>query len=212
LWKRRLIRQANVRPGERALDVCCGTGDIALALAHAGANATGVDFSPAMLAFASGKRKLNGRNSRLPGCIPNRRGTVTLIRGDALRIPFADASFDLVTIGYGLRNLAGVKAGLTEMLRVLVPSGRLLVLDFGKPRNRFMQRFYFSYLRWVVPWFGRISCGDADAYGYILESLEHYPAQTGVADLMRELGCVDVRVVNLLGGMMGINYGEKPEV
>lgn len=211
-WKRRLIRLANVQPGERVLDVCCGTGDMTFALARAGANVTGIDFSLAMLQVAGGRLKVDQKNSWAPVTAENARGTVTLICADALSIPLADARFDVVTIGYGLRNLTNVKAGLNEMLRVLRPSGRLLVLDFGKPQNLFLKRLYFSYLRRVVPWFGRAFCGDADAYGYILESLEHYPAQVGVAELMRELGCVDVHVHDLIGGIMGINSAVKPGV
>jgi SAM-dependent methyltransferase len=131
------------------------------------------------------------------------------IRGDAQRLPFVEGSFDIVTVGYGLRNLASWEAGLEEMQRVAKPGGRLLVLDFGKPNNRLWRGLYFSYLRFFVPCLGRVFCGDARAYAYILESLKHYPAQEGVAAKMRALGLVNVLLVNLLGGVMSINYGEK---
>jgi demethylmenaquinone methyltransferase/2-methoxy-6-polyprenyl-1,4-benzoquinol methylase len=95
------------------------------------------------------------------------------------------------------------------MRRVARPGGRLLVLDFGKPDNRVWRAVYFSYLRLFVPCLGRIFCGSASAYGYILESLQHYPAQHGVAAKMTELGLANVRIVNLLGGVMTINIAEK---
>jgi SAM-dependent methyltransferase len=129
--------------------------------------------------------------------------------GDAQRIPFADNTFDIVTVGYGLRNLASWEAGLREMQRVANPGGRLVVLEFGKPDNTLWRRLYFGYLKLFVPCLGRIFCGSASAYAYILESLQHYPAQQGVAAKMRELGLLQVRVVSLLGGVMSINYGEK---
>jgi demethylmenaquinone methyltransferase / 2-methoxy-6-polyprenyl-1,4-benzoquinol methylase len=197
-WKRQLIRLADGKPGERALDLCCGTGDVALALAHAGVEAVGLDFSEPMLAVAN--RRLNAAQT----------GTrAQFLRGDAQQIPFPDASFDIVTISYGLRNLADWETGLREMARVARPGGRLLVLDFGRPDNALWRGIYFFYLRWFVPVLGRVFCGDADTHGYILESLQHYVAQKGVAAGMERLGLERVRVINLMGGIMSINYGEK---
>ena len=196
-WKRRLIRMANVRSGECALDVCCGTGDIAFALAKAGAEVEGVDFSEAMLNVA----RQRATSSTAPAPRFN--------RGDAMRIEFDDNRFDVVSVGYGLRNLSSWEQGLREMHRVAKPGGRLLVLDFGKPDNRIWRACYFAYLRCFVPVFGRLFCGNSDTHAYILESLKHYPAQNGVAEAMRRLGCRDVRIVNLMGGAMSINYGVK---
>jgi demethylmenaquinone methyltransferase/2-methoxy-6-polyprenyl-1,4-benzoquinol methylase len=114
-----------------------------------------------------------------------------------------------VTVSYGLRNLARWQTGLREMWRVAKPGGRLLVLDFGKPNNPAWRQLYFAYLRWCVPLFGKLLCGDAQAYAYIFESLNHYPAQQGVAEEMRKINCRDVRLVHLLGGAMSINYATK---
>ena len=198
-WKRRLIKLAAIRTGERALDVCCGTGDVTFALAQAGAEATGFDFSEPMLAVAH-KRSAAPRSAlRVP----------RFVQGDALQLPFADASFDIVTISYGLRNLADFDRGVRELTRVLRPGGRLLVLDFGKPDLAAWRWFYFQYLRWFVPLFGRLFCGDADTHGYILDSLRKYPAQRGVDAKLRELGYTETRVINLLGGVMGLNYGRR---
>ncbi|HTH46384.1 MAG TPA: ubiquinone/menaquinone biosynthesis methyltransferase, partial [Candidatus Limnocylindria bacterium] len=205
-WKRRLLRLAAVRTGERALDVCCGTGDVTFALAQAGAEATGFDFSEPMLAVA--RRRTLASATLHRSSVPAPR----FEQGDALHLPFADAAFDLVTISYGLRNLADFNRGLHELTRVLRPGGRLLVLDFGKPDLAAWRWLYFQYLRWFVPLFGRIFCGDADTHGYILDSLRKYPAQQGVDGRLRELGYTDTRVVNLLGGVMGINYGRRGSI
>lgn len=194
-WKRRLVRMANVRPGERALDVCCGTGDIAFALSRSGATVTAVDFSAAMLGVAV-KRAAAPHASLL---------TPHFHQGDAMQLAFNDNTFDVVTVGYGLRNLREWETGLREMHRVAKPGARLLVLDFGKPDNALLRSLYFAYLRVVVPVFGKLFCGDAATHAYILESLQRYPAQRGVATAMERLGCRDVRIVNLLGGAMSIN-------
>jgi demethylmenaquinone methyltransferase / 2-methoxy-6-polyprenyl-1,4-benzoquinol methylase len=196
-WKRRVVALAHPKPGEQALDLCCGTGDLALGLARRGARVTGLDFSERMLAVAG------GRAFQRSGLRPH------YVRADAQRVPFRDNSFDIVTMGYGLRNLASFETGLHQMLRVASPGGRVLVLDFGKPDNRLWRRIYFTYLRAFVPCLGRVFAGSAAAYAYILESLHHYPAQHGVAAKMRELGFANVRIVSLLGGVMSINYGEK---
>jgi demethylmenaquinone methyltransferase / 2-methoxy-6-polyprenyl-1,4-benzoquinol methylase len=202
-WKRRLLKLANGRRGERALDLCCGTGDVTLALAHQGLAATGLDFSEPMLAIARQRQQAQTAKSQPAGA-------VQFLRGDAQQIPFPDESFDVVTISYGLRNLADIERGLREMLRVARPGGRVLVLDFGKPDNAVWRAIYFGYLRWLVPLLGRFFCGDPETHAYILESLTHYAAQRGVAAKMGELGFRGTRVVNLMGGIMSINYGEKP--
>ncbi len=200
LWKRRVANLARIRGGDRALDLCCGTGDIALALARRDATTTGLDFSKQMLEVAKGRGEKAGAGSRKP----------QFIQGDAQQIPFPDQTFDVVTVGYGLRNLTSWERGLEEMVRVAKPGARLIVLDFGKPANRLWQKVYFTHLRCSVPLIGLLFCGNASAYAYILESLKHYPAQLAVAEKMRGLKLANVRVINLLGGAMAINYGEKP--
>jgi len=208
LWKRRLARLAGVGPGDRALDVCCGTGDVALALARHGATVVGVDFSAPMLAIAAQRTEtLALRAASTPSAFP--RPQWLLVCGDALRLPFPDDTFDAVTISYGLRNLASPEAGLREMRRTARPGGRILVLDFGKPANPLWRRLCFGYLRRWVPCLGRLVAGSGEAYAYILESLADYPAQEGVTALIRELGLAHVQVINLLGGAMSINCGKK---
>lgn len=199
LWKRRVVRLAQIKSGDRALDLCCGTGDISFALARGGAATTGLDFSPQMLEVAV------QRQSHLKSQISN----LKFLQGDAQQLPFPENSFDIVTVGYGLRNLTSWERGLDEMWRVARPGARLIVLDFGKPANALWRGLYFAHLKMSVPLMGWLFCGDASAYAYILESLKHYPAQLAVAEKMRALKLENVRVINLLGGAMAINCGEK---
>jgi demethylmenaquinone methyltransferase / 2-methoxy-6-polyprenyl-1,4-benzoquinol methylase len=211
-WKRRVLRLAGAGPGLRALDVCCGTGDLALGMARRGAHVVGLDFSAEMLQVAEARRAQIS-NLKSEGHGPAAETAMAqnpqFIRGDAQQLPFPDNTFDIVTVGYGLRNLANWETGLQEMQRVAKPGGRLLVLDFGKPDNALWRAAYFGYLRLFVPLLGRVFCGSASAYAYILESLQHYPAQHGVAAQMQALGLTRVGLVPLLGGVMSINYGEK---
>ncbi len=200
-WKRRVADLAAAGPGARALDLCCGTGDIAFALAGRGAETTGLDFSENMLEVAESRRV---GNSKL------KTHNLKFLQGDAQQISFPDNLFDIVTVGYGLRNLASWECGVDEMFRVARPGARLIVLDFGKPPNALWRKIYFTHLKISVPLIGWLFCGNAQAYAYILESLKHYPAQLGVAGKMRDLKLANVRVINLLGGAMAINYGEKP--
>jgi demethylmenaquinone methyltransferase/2-methoxy-6-polyprenyl-1,4-benzoquinol methylase len=199
LWKRRVVALAAVKAGDRALDLCCGTGDIAFALAGRGAEVTGLDFSEKMLEVAQSRRERGPAN--LQG--------VNFMQGDAQQLPFPDNSFDAVTVGYGLRNLSNLETGLREMVRVTRPGGRIISLDFGKPANALWRALYFTHLKCSVPLVGLLFCGRADAYAYIFESLKHYPAQWGVAEKMKELKLSDVRIINFVGGAMAINYGQK---
>jgi demethylmenaquinone methyltransferase/2-methoxy-6-polyprenyl-1,4-benzoquinol methylase len=193
LWKRKVARLALARNGTRALDLCCGTGDIGRLLSARGLQTIGCDFSGEMIAAA-----------------PRRNRVQQFARGDALSLPFRDSKFDLVTVAYGLRNLADLERGLREIRRVSKPGAPVLILDFGRPSHRLWRAFYFAYLRAVVPIFGSMFAGDAAAYRYILESLEHYPAQDGVAALLHRLQFRDVEVHNLLGGMMSIHAASAP--
>jgi demethylmenaquinone methyltransferase/2-methoxy-6-polyprenyl-1,4-benzoquinol methylase len=208
IWKRKVIELARPGASNRALDVCCGTGDLALALARCGTDVTGLDFSERMLEIAAAKCRPGGFNTqRHEG---NQVFRLRLVQGDAQRVPFPDEIFDIVTVGYGLRNLARWEQGLDEMRRVTKPGGRILVLDFGKPENAVWRGLYFTYLKLFVPCLGKLLCGNAAAYAYILESLKHYPAQQGVAAGMRDMNLARVKVIDLLGGIMSINYAEKP--
>ena len=128
-----------------------------------------------------------------------------------MRLPFRDNAFDVVSVGYGLRNLADIERGLREILRVLKPGGRFVSLDFGKPESRAFRGLYFGYLRVVLPILGRAFCGDPDTHGYILASLQDYPAQRGIKELMEGCGYRESGFEEFWLGSMAINFGVKPE-
>ena len=197
-WKHRLVQLAPVGRDCQALDVCCGTGDLTLALASRGFETTGVDFSEPMLSVA-----------RRRGARRKEKGRPRFIQGDALQLPFASDSFDVVTVAYGLRNLADVDAGLRELTRVLRPGGTLLILEFGKPASALLRWLWFGYLRLALPVYGFLFAGDAKAYAYILESLLHYPGQTVIQSKLAELGATDGKMFDVLGGMMSMHAVRK---
>jgi len=201
-WKRdavRLALEGLPRP-VRVLDLCCGTGDMCFLASELGASTVvGADFTLPMLAVAR-RRAASGRGRR------------SFVGADALRLPFADGSFDAITVGYGLRNVADPRAALAEMRRVLAPGGRAVVLDFGKPDNAVASALYFAYLKTMMPAVGWIFHGDPETYLYIPASLERYPAQRGVEEMMREAGFGKARYENRLLGTMGLNVGEARPV
>lgn len=189
-WKRRLVRLAGPRPGERALDLACGTGDIALALAAAGARVTGLDLTRAML--------LRARRRDAAGCI-------VWVAGDMQRLPFGAGQFDLVTAGYGLRNVPGLDEALAEIRRVLGPGGRFVALDFDRPGRRWLDVAYRAYLSVVGTALGVALHGDPDVYRYISASLGRYPGAAAVAGRLRRAGFDEVSWEPLLGGLMALH-------
>ena len=199
-WKRETVRLALAKKrAPRVLDLCCGTGDLAFEAARRGASrVVGADFTLPMLAVAR-RRAAAGS------------GTVLFVQGDAQALPFGDGSFDAVTVGYGLRNVADLPAALGEIRRVLAPGGSLAALDFGKPDAVVPRALYRAFLGIVMPAMGWIFHGEPDTYSYIPASLERYPGQRGVEELMRAAGFIDARHEDRLLGTMGINLGEAPE-
>lgn len=200
-WKRDTVRLGlgtSTRP-LRWLDLCCGTGDIGFRAegARPGARVVGLDFTFPMLTVARQRGRTAGSLARF-------------VQGDALNLPFADRSFEAISVGYGLRNLADIPRGLAEMRRVLAPGGRAVVLDFGKPDNPAASALYWGFLKVVMPLMGWVFHRDPDTYAYIPASLERYPAQRGVEKLMQEAGFVNVGYENRMLGTMGINVGEAP--
>jgi len=195
-WKRQTVDLALAGSSRaRVLDLCCGSGDLCFLAGDRGAGSvTGADFTLPMLAVA--RRRASGASRS------------RFVQADALALPFADASFDVVTISYGLRNIADIARALAEMRRVLAPGGRAVVLDFGKPDNAAARAIYRGMLRAMMPAIGWLFHGDPETYLYIPESLERYPAQRGVEKLMQAAGFTGVRYEDRLLGTMGINVGE----
>lgn len=195
LWKRRSVALAEPGPGKMALDVCSGTGDLALALAREGAFVTAFDASSEMLAIARSR-------------FAREKLAINIIEGDAENLPFENAEFEITTIGYGLRNLPSWQRGLEELVRVTKSGGSIIILDFGKPPNKFWRKIFFTYLRTAVPVFGRIFAGDWKAYSYILESLEAYPEALEISSTLKKLGCGSVQLHPILGGAMTIHHAK----
>ena len=191
-WKRRLIDLAQVRPGERALDLACGTGDLALAAAARGARVVGLDITYRMLQLAAQKP-----------------GAAAFLAGDMTTLPFRSQVFDLVTTGYGLRNVPDLNAAVDEIARVLRPGGRLLSLDFNRPQPALVRAAYLSYLTLVGGALGWLLHRDPDTYRYIPASIRRYPGAAGVAALLAARGFTAVQVVPLLFGLMTLHTAQR---
>jgi ubiquinone/menaquinone biosynthesis methyltransferase len=187
-WKARLVSLSNARRGERALDLACGTGDIALSVAAAGATAVGLDITHRMLEIAQAKSR-----------------AVRFITGDMACLPIRTATFDLVTTGYGLRNVPDLDVAIDEIARVLRPGGRLLSLDFNRPESPLIRGMYLAYLTAVGSLLGWLLHRDPDTYRYIPASIRRYPGAQGVAERLAARGFDQVRVVPLLFGLMTIH-------
>jgi demethylmenaquinone methyltransferase/2-methoxy-6-polyprenyl-1,4-benzoquinol methylase len=194
-WKARLIDRAEIRSGSRALDLACGTGDLAFLAARRGASVVGLDFTPRMIELALAKPE--GRSVRW-------------IVGDMGRLPVSSNRFDVVTTGYGLRNVPDIRDAIAEIFRVLAPGGRLCSLDFDKPESTTVRAVYLTYLTMVGSTLGIVLHGDPDTYRYIPASIRRYPGARGVAALMRDAGFSNVEVVSVLGGFMAIHVATKP--
>lgn len=195
-WKRRVIDMARIRQGMSVLDLACGTGDLALAAASRGARVVGLDVTHGMLELAASKPKPAGAR-------------ITFVTGDMMSLPFPDGSFDVVTTGYGLRNVPALPAALSEIHRVLAPGGRLVSLDFDRPRSPLVRTIYLSYLTIAGATLGLLLHGDPDTYRYIPESIRRYPGAAGVATLARAAGFSGCRHYAVLGGLMAIHDASK---
>lgn len=200
LWKRRCIVEANVRSGMKLLDIASGTGDLAIAFAkRAGAgNVIATDINREMLSI--GSKRL--RNAGVP---------CECVVADAESLPFADESFDVVTVSFGIRNMTHKDRALSEMFRVLRPGGRLLVLEFSRCQA-WLKPFYDFYSFRFMPWLGARIAGDADSYRYLAESIRMHPAQEPFAKMMEASGFVDVTWHNLTFGICALHVGVKPDL
>ena len=198
-WRQRAVDRAEVGPRSDALDVCCGTGDLALELRQrigADGRVVGCDFSEPMLELA---RRKSGEEG-LP---------VEFGWADALELPYGDEGFDAVTIGFGARNLADLGRGLGEMARVLKPGGRLVILEITRPQREPLASFYSLWFDRVVPVIGSVA-GDSDAYSYLPNSVRTFPEPESLAAMMDEAGLREIRWLLLAGGIIAIHSARKP--
>jgi demethylmenaquinone methyltransferase / 2-methoxy-6-polyprenyl-1,4-benzoquinol methylase len=186
-WRREAA-EAVVRPGDRVLDSCCGTGDLALAAARAGGEVTGLDFSRPMLERARRKAP-----------------ELEWVEGDALALPFADGSFDAATVGFGVRNLSDLDRGLRELRRVLRIGGRVAILEITRPRG-LLAPFYRLWFDVVIPLAGKLLPGGS-AYTYLPASVRRFPDPQGLAQLMDESGFGEIRWRLFAGGIVALHTG-----
>jgi demethylmenaquinone methyltransferase / 2-methoxy-6-polyprenyl-1,4-benzoquinol methylase len=199
-WRARTVarvRSALLAPDTRALDLCCGTGDLLLALEAArGGPVWGSDFCHPMLTAAAGKIARRGFESRV-------------FEADALEIPARDGSFDLVTVAFGFRNLADYGKGLREMRRVLGPGGMAAILEFSQPPNPLFSRLYRFYSLHVLPALGGALSGSKDAYSYLPESVRKFPSPDELAGQMRQAGFRNVTYERITGGIVCLHLGRR---
>lgn len=200
LWRRRLVTSAGVAGGGRsAIDICSGTGDIALALHRAGrGRVTGVDFSREMLSVA--QKKAAGRGGA---------GAIALVCADALSLPFADGAFDVATMGFGLRNLADYRAGIAEAARVVKPGGAVLILEFAPPENTAILFGYRLYLRFAIPIIGGILTGRRAAYEHLADTIAGFLGPRQVVEMMADCGLSNPAATRLTGGIAYIYKAYK---
>jgi demethylmenaquinone methyltransferase/2-methoxy-6-polyprenyl-1,4-benzoquinol methylase len=188
-WRRLAVR-AVVWPGDRVLDVCCGTGDLALEAERRGGRVVGLDFSERMLERARPKS-----------------GTIEWVQGDALALPFGDAEFDAATVGFGVRNLADLERGLHELQRVLRPGGRLAVLEITRPHG-ILRPFFRLWLDVLVPLAGKVLPGGG-AYTYLPASIRRFPGPEDLAALLERAGFEAVTYRLLAGGVVALHMGVR---
>lgn len=193
LWRRAVLRAVGPGPGQRILDVAAGTGTSSTPFAAAGAEVVPCDFSQGMLRV--GKR-------RQPG--------LAFVAGDALRLPFADASFDAVTISFGLRNVAEVAAALAELMRVTKPGGRLVVCEFSHPTWAPLRTAYVEYLMRALPPLATTVCSNPEAYVYLAESIRAWPDQRALAGVIADAGWTRVAWRDLTGGIVALHRATRP--
>jgi len=200
LWRRRVVKRLEERlrqPGVRVADLCCGSGDLLLALRKKTPSPImGSDFSHEMLKVAAAKIRRTGSDS-------------LLFEADAMRLPLSDESLDLVTAAFGFRNLVNYRAGLKEMLRVLKPGGAAAILEFSKPPNAAVRALYNLYSCHVLPRIGGAISGSPDAYAYLPESVRKFPGAQELAGEMRRAGFRDVEFERMTFGVVALHVGHK---
>lgn len=195
-WRRAAVAELDLAPGARVLDLCCGTGDLALLL-PAGVSPVGCDFTPAMLEIARAKAVRRGNG-------------LSVVAGDALRLPFRSRTLDGVIVGFGIRNLPDHRAAFAEILRVLAPGARLVILEFSRPESRLVRIGHRAWLSLAVPGLGRLLSSGPEAYRYLRDSILSFPGAGVVARTLTASGFASVSCRYLGLGTVAIHRGCRP--
>lgn len=202
LWKRFTIELSGVRAGQQVLDIAGGTGDLTMKFARL----VGPEGQVVLADINESMLKV-GRDKLLDHGVA---GNVQVAQADAQYLPFADNSFDCITIAFGLRNVTDKDLALRSMLRVLKPGGRLLVLEFSKPKNPLLQKAYDAYSFAALPAMGKLVTGDSDSYRYLAESIRMHPDQQTLKAMMEDAGFAACEYHNMTGGVVALHKGIKP--
>lgn len=205
-WKKRVIDLAGPKPDSRVLDLACGTGDLAAGAASRGARVVGLDITHRMLQLAASRPSASQAAFAKPSA---GQAPPVFVQGDMLALPFPDAHFDIVTTGYGLRNVPDLSQALAEIHRVLRPGGTLVSLDFNRPSNALVRGVYLAYLSIVGGALGWVLHRDPDTYRYIPASIRRYPGAPGVVELMKQKGFARAQWFPVLGGLMAIHHASR---
>lgn len=203
-WRRVAVDLATLAPGDAALDVCTGTGDLAFEMARRvglTGSVVGSDFSAPMLSLADKKRS--------GGAV---KEAVRFTLADTMALPFPDNTFDAVTVGFGIRNVSDIPLGLREMARVLRPGGRAVILEFSQPQNPLFAALYRWYSFTLLPFFGGLVSGRRAAYEYLPSSVAAFHTRSEIAEMMNEAGLGDVRIRELALGAVVVHAGTKPKI
>lgn len=201
-WRRFAVQRAGLAPGGEGLDICCGTGMIVMEqarVAGASGRVTGLDFSEQMLVVAQENLKAF-----------ELRDTIRLIRGNAMKLPFEDNSFDCVTVGWGLRNVPDIAGALAEMVRVVRPGGKVVSLDMAQPTAPVFKQLYWLCFDKIIPAMGKLWAGNRNAYEYLHESAQVFPPQWELAEMFSRAGLANAGFHNLAGGVVAVVEGKKP--
>lgn len=194
-WRVRVVSSLELSPRHRVVDLCCGTGDLALAIAPS-ARITACDFTWNMLTRAKAKAEATGK-------------TIDLAAADSLRLPFPSSTFDRATVAFGVRNLEDMAAGFREIHRVLAPGGILAVLEFSRPNKWWLRAPYYVYLEWLLPLVGNTLSSRGDAYHYLAESIRGFPDPEVLVSMLEQAGFGSVSFERLTGGIVALHLARK---
>ena len=206
MWRRETVKASEIEPTSKVLDVCTGTGELALAYSDKIGTegfVIGSDFCFEMLVVGDKKRQ------QRTGTVSN--GTTSFLAADTLTLPFLDNTFDVVSVGFGIRNVADLEMGIREMTRVAAPGGKVIILEFTQPVNPLFRSLYYFYFTKILPFIGNlISRNKDDAYGYLPRSVMKFPNCDALKGVMEQYGLADVQYYRKTFGIVAIHVGKKP--